>query len=277
MGTSPYPRVRCLASAVTRYAFCVLGVLLALFVAFPLIVLVPSSLNQSRLLEWPRTGLTLEWYESVFGSVAWLRAFATSTAVASLAALVSTVIGAGAACRVYGWRPSLRFLAEALFLSPLAVPVVSLALGMYICLVKVGLADTMLGLIGAHCVLCIPLTFGLVAASLARRQPFLEEAALNLGASRMQVWLMVTLPSARNAVLASLLLSFAVSFTEVVVVIFLTDTRVTTLSKELWDGMRFEISPVVAAVSVVTMVVAVPIVVLFDILATKALAPRYKQ
>ena len=127
------------------------------------------------------------------------------------------------------------------------------------------------GLMGAHCVLCIPLTFGLVAASLAQRQPFLEEAALNLGASRMQTWLMITLPSAKNAVLASLLLSFAVSFTEVVIVVFFTDTNVVTVSRKLWDGVRFEISPILAAASVFTIVIVVPTVVVFDMLATRAI------
>jgi ABC-type spermidine/putrescine transport system permease subunit II len=158
-----------------------------------------------------------------------------------------------------------------------AIPVISFALALYICLVRLHLADTLLGLIGAHCVLCTPVTFGLAAASLARRAPFLEEAALNLGASRTQTWLLVTLPSIRNAILASLLLSFAVSFNEVVAVVFLSDVEVITVSKRLWDGIRFEISPILAAASVLTLAVAVPAVISFDILASRALLSARKD
>lgn len=256
----------------TAYYICAIGLLIASFVLLPLVVLVPVSLNPSRVLEWPRSGLTLKWYIDLLQNPVWIRAFASSFVLGATVAILSTGIGAGIATRLVKCRWLPRVLAMSFFLSPLLVPVISLAVAIYVCLVRLRMTDTFVGLVGAHSVLCVPLSAALITAALARRQPFLEEAAINLGASKMQIWLLVTLPSLKNAVLACFLLSFAVSFNEVIVVLFLSDVNFVTVSREMWDGIRFEISPTLAAGSVLIVSIAIPVVVLFDVLVRRAFA-----
>jgi len=243
----------------------VVGVLTCVFSAFivgPLLVLVPCSFNDGTMLEWPRA-FSVRWYKAVLQDQAWLSALSGSLLLAGSVAAVSTLIGSALSSYVMESRPFRKNLTRLFFLSPLAIPLISLAVALYVCLIKIGLVDTFIGLVCAHCVLCVPVAFGVLSASLRRRGVPLEAAAVNLGASRLQTWAFVTLPSVKRAVWAAFLLCFAVSFNEVVITILLTDLEFITVSKKMWDGIRFEISPALAVASVLVSLIAISIVVVF--------------
>jgi mannopine transport system permease protein len=253
-----------------KIAFYLFGLIVVAFVVSPLLVLIPCSFNQSQMLEWPHKALSLKWYASILGSKNWGLAFFTSLALASTVATISTIVGSAVASFYFERRQMGKQFIRLFFLSPLVIPIISLALAMYICLVRIRLTDTFLGLVGTHCILCIPFVFAITSASFKKRGTPLEEAAQNLGASKLQTWLYVTIPSIKEAILAAFLLCFATSFNEVVVTIFMTDINVQTISKRMWDGIRFEISPVLAVASILTILIAVPAVMALDFFVNKS-------
>ena len=157
-----------------------------------------------------------------------------------------------------------------LLLSPIIVPTIILAIALYYLFARYGLIGSKVGLVLAHTVLAVPYVIVVVSASLERIDFSLEQAAWTLGAGKIKAFVKVTLPLMRPAVLTAALFSFLASFDEVVIAIFISGTSAITLPKKMWDGIREEIEPTIAAVAALLIALSLVLVFIAEILRRRS-------
>ncbi len=173
-----------------------------------------------------------------------------------LSAAIATV--AGTLCAIGCWRVGSRWTQaiRALMLVPLVVPIIVYALGLYRVYAKLGLLDTLTGVVLAHAVTGMPYVVVLVSTALSGMDLRLEMAARSLGAGAWQVIGRVLLPLLRPAVLSGALFAFIHSWDELVLVLFIAGRRVFTLPRRMWDGINDNLDPTLAAVAVLLVFVS---------------------
>jgi putative spermidine/putrescine transport system permease protein len=248
-----------LTTRLPRLALATFAALVALFLIAPSLLIVAMSFGPSRSLNFPPDGFSLTWYGNFF-SERWIEPTLTSLKVAGLSALLATVLGTMAALGILRGRFPGRQLVQALLLAPLIVPVVIVAIGLFLVFSRWGVAGSLAGLVFGHTILAIPFVLITVGASLQTVDPVYERAAASLGAGPFTTFFRVTLPLILPGVLAGALFAFVISLDEVVVAIFLTSPTVLTLPVEMWATIRDFIDPTMAAIS--SMLLAVTVLVL---------------
>ncbi len=234
------------ASKVVLSAF---SIVLVIFLIGPTLVLVPMSFSSGATLQFPPPGFSLQWYENLFTSPVWTRATVSSIQVALLTCITATVLGTLAAFGLVRGRFPGKELVNALVLSPMIVPLVIVAIGMFAVFVSWRIAGSVLGLVLAHTVLALPFVVINVGASLRTMDRNLELASSNLGASPLKTFRYVTLPQILPGVLAGALFAFIVSWDEIVVALFLTSPFLRTLPVVMWEQVRTEVDPTIAALA----------------------------
>lgn len=228
--------------------------LILFFLAFPIVVVTVVSFSQATYLTFPPPAFGLRWYEAYFSNPDWLKPTWVSLWVAAAVVLLSTVLGTLAALGIARLPRALRVLTVGLVLSPLIVPGIVVAIGIYYAYSRYGLVGTPLAMVLAHTCLAVPFVVTSVTASLAGMDPRLEQAALSLGATPGATFWQVTLPLIRPGVLVGALFAFITSFDELIVALFISGTGAVTLPRRMWDDLRFQIDPTIAAVSTLTIV-----------------------
>jgi putative spermidine/putrescine transport system permease protein len=157
-------------------------------------------------------------------------------------------------------------LINAFILSPMIVPLIVMALAFYISLSKLGMLGTRLGLILAYTPLTLPFSVLPISATLRGFDRSLEHAALNLGANRVQTFMKITFPIIRPGILTGAIFAFMIAFDEVVIALFLCGSTAVTLPKKMWDVIRYEIEPMLPAISTLLLLLAAVILVLIGVL-----------
>jgi putative spermidine/putrescine transport system permease protein len=246
--------------AATRWLPWLVGGLVLLFLALPLFVVVPTAFSSSSLLRFPPRGFSLRWFHEYFASDPWMRATWVSVKAGVAVALVSTILGLGLAITFDRFAFRGRTLLRALVMAPLMVPVVIMGVGLYVLFLRVGLNGSFLGLVIGHTVVTFPYATVVIGASLAEVDKRLEQAAIGLGANPVRAFAEVTLPLIAPGIAISALFGFLVSFDEVVIAIFVTGPQTATLPRQIWDGIRFDLNPTIAAVA--TLLIALSAIVL---------------
>lgn len=219
----------------------------ALLVLLPIIVIVPVSFSATSSLSLPTEGLSLRWYESVFGDASLLRAFYLSVLIAAASSLIALALGIPAAYVIA--RRNLRFM-DALLLTPITFPAVVFGGALLMVFAPIGLVRTVPGLVAAHALTTLPFVVRTVVSTMHGIDEALEDAAMILGAGRLRVFRYVVLPLATPGILSALCFAFVISFDEFSVSLFLVGTGVTTLPLEMYQRMQFVINPTIAAASV---------------------------
>lgn len=254
-----------------RLLLLALGALTVFFLMAPTLVVVPMSFTASNALTFPPEGFSTRWYEKMLTDPQWSTGFVNSAQVAFLTAILATALGTLAALgTVRGQFPG-RSAVNALILSPLIVPVIIIAIGMFSMFVRWKLAGSIVGLVLAHTALAVPFVVVNVATSLRTMDRNLELAAQSLGAGPVRTFRRITLPLILPGVLAGGLFAFITSWDEVVVSIFLTSARFRTLPVEMWEQVRQVVDPTVAAVA--TTLLAVTTSLLLLVLVVRRQAP----
>ncbi|HVI87401.1 MAG TPA: ABC transporter permease [Dongiaceae bacterium] len=225
-----------------------LGWLGALFLLLPSFVIIPVSFTTHHYLSLPDEGLSLQHYQNLFSNPLWLGAIGQSLLIAVFSSLLAVVAGTMGAIGL--WRLSSRFsdALRNLLLLPLIVPPIISALAFYKAWVKLGLLDSYAGIVIAHAILAVPYVIITVTTSLSNFDPKLEQAARNLGASAWTAMRLVIVPVIRPGILSGAVLAFLASWDEIVVTLFISSQRIMTLPKAIWNGIRDNIDPTVAAV-----------------------------
>jgi ABC-type spermidine/putrescine transport system permease subunit II len=220
-----------------------------------------TSLNTSPYMEFPPRHISLHWYGNFFASAHWLYPALFSLRVAVVVTICATVLGTLAAVGITRGEFRAARALEMFFISPMVVPVVVLALGLFFLFSDAHLLDTPAALYLGHTLIATPLVVVLVRAGLQASNPSLQLAARSLGATYWRAFLFVTLPSIRESVAAAAVFSFLVSFDEVVIAIFVGGPSATTLPKRMWESIRFEIDPTLTAISSLLTLLAIGVLV----------------
>ncbi|MCW1413813.1 ABC transporter permease subunit [Rhizobium sp. 1AS11] len=247
-------------SSASRLLAPALGWTVVGFLIAPIMILFPLSFSASPFLEFPPRGFSLQWFQNYFNRPDWTAATWVSIKVATLTMFAATPLGTLAAIGLVRGRFLGARLAAGFLVSPSIVPTLITAVAIYFQFARFQLVGTITGLVLAHVVLALPLVVIVVSGALSSVDIRPEQAARSLGATPIMAFLKVTLPAIKPGILTAAFFAFLASFDDVVLALFLSGTSATTLPKRMWDGVRFEVDPTIAAVS--TMMIMVSIVLL---------------
>jgi len=221
------------------------------FLVVPMFVLFPVSISESKFLEWPPRGFTFHWYTSYFGNPIWISAIARSFVVASITGVIATVIGFPAAIILVRERFPLKNMLITMITAPMILPHIILAISLFYAYSKVRLVGTTIGLVLGHTALAIPFVVITVSSVLRNYDQQLDQAAMILGAPPLVVFRRITFPLLASGVFAGFFFAFITSFDELTVALFVTGGLMSTLPKLMWADALDQVSPGLAAISVV--------------------------
>ncbi|NQV44268.1 MAG: ABC transporter permease, partial [Rhodospirillales bacterium] len=246
--------------------FCIL---IMLFLIVPSLIVVPMSFSDSKYLEFPPENWSLRWYEAYVMSVEWMDATRISFSAAFLTLLVATPMGTAAAYGLHVSRTRFSSTINALLLTPIMVPVILIAIGTFFLYAKLGLNNTLVGLVMAHSMMALPFVLITVSAGLKSYDMNQEMVARSLGASRLWAFLTVTLPQIKFSVISGALFAFIVSLDEVIIALFISGGEKATLTRRMFNALRDQIDPTIAAISSLLIFMSILLLVLTQILGKK--------
>jgi putative spermidine/putrescine transport system permease protein len=223
--------------------------LVGFFMVAPTLIVIPMSFSSGARLEFPPPGFSTQWYSNFFHSSLWTTAAIDSLKVALLTGVVATVLGTTIALGFVRGRFPGRTIAQALVLSPAIVPIVIIAIGLFLVFNNWGLTGTLMGFVIAHTALAMPFVVVTVGTALRAIDPNIELAAQGLGAGPWRSFFRITLPLILPGVLAGAIFAFITSWDEVVVALFMSSPLFRTLPAVMWIQVRTEIDPTIAAVA----------------------------
>jgi putative spermidine/putrescine transport system permease protein len=261
-----------------RVARAGLGTLTALVLVFlvaPIVIIVPLSFSSGSFFYYPLPGFSLRWYRDFFTSSFWLPSVWNSLIVGSAATLTATALGTMAALGIWRARFPGQALVLALLISPMVVPVIIVAVGVYFAFAPLGLTDGYAGLILAHTTLAVPFVVVTVLATLSGFDRTLIRAAESLGASPVATFRRVTLPLILPGVLSGAVFAFAASFDEVVVALLMAGPGQRTLPRQMFAGINDNISLTIAAAA--TMLIAISLVLMIAVGALRRRSERLRR
>lgn len=239
--------------------------LVMLFLVAPTLIVLPLSFSDSPYLQFPPPGWSLRLYESYAGSIEWRSATMISLQTAMLTVLLATPLGTAAA---YGLHRSGGKLAVAILIAlgtPMIVPVIFIAIGVFYLYARLNLLYTITGLVIAHTTLAMPFVIAMVASSLHSFNEAQEQAARSLGASRMKAFFTVTLPQIRFSVASGALLAFLTSFDEVIVALLISGGTNETLTRRMFKSMRDQFDPTIAAISSILILMSIGLLLMAQV------------
>ena len=247
------------------YAYLFFCFLVFFFLIAPLVAIIPISFSKSPfmlftegMLAWPPDpeAWSLRWYRYMVGICEdkvlttpcgnkWMRGTVNSFFVGSISTLLATTLGTLAALGLS--RPHMPFkgLIMSILISPMIVPLIITAAGMFFFYAKINLVYTFTGIILAHVALSTPFVVITVTATLVGFDTNMTKASQSLGARPMRTFFKVIMPLILPGVISGALFAFITSFDEVVIVMFMASLDQLTIPKQMWAGIRQEISPVI--------------------------------
>jgi len=256
--------------AVLLDIFCAL---VFFFLMLPLAIIFPISFSSAPYLQFPPPGFSWQWYLRYFGDPSWIDATLRSLAIALLAMVLALLLGVPLAFGLTRARFIGRAALEKLATAPLIVPTIILSIAVYSIFAKLHLIGEWYGIAVAHTVLALPFVVIVVGAGLRNFDLNLEMAARGLGAGRWQAVRRITLPQIRPSLVSAAFLAFIASFDELVIALFLSGANM-TLPKKMFDNIRMEIDPTIAAISALQIVLISALLLLVARFGRGALASR---
>lgn len=255
------------------YSYRVVCAAIFVFLIAPILVIIPLSFNAvpfftftPEMLSLDPAGYSLRWYRDFLNNPQWIHSLQNSFIIAIAATILSTVLGTLAALGLS--RPTTPFkpVIMGLLISPMIVPLIISATGMFFFYTSIGLAQTHLGIILAHTALGTPFVVITVTATLVGFDQSLIRAAQSLGASPPKVFFNVIMPLILPGVISGGLFAFITSFDEVVVVLFLADFDQRTIPLQMFSGLREQISPTILAVATILVTLSIVILTTVELL-----------
>ncbi|MBA3450509.1 MAG: ABC transporter permease [Chloroflexia bacterium] len=267
------PRLRQSSRAPVSLARVMLWIVVTIVLAylvFPVFIVAPVSFSSAKYLQFPPPGWSLQWYENYLNRPGWVPATFVSIRVAVITTVLATTLGTAASLALVRGRFPGRNAINSFMVSPLVVPGIIVAIGIYFFYAQAKLVGNPLGLAFAHTALALPFVVTNVSATLHGFDERLEYAAMNLGANRWQTFRRVTLPIIRPGVFAGALFAFITSFDELIVALFVSGSGAVTLPRKMWDSLRQEIDPTIAAVSTILITLSVAILLTAELLRQRS-------
>ena len=259
------------------YAFRAICVLIFIFLVGPLLVIIPLSFNDlpyftftPGMLAFEEGAYSTRWYWEFFTEHSWQQAVKNSFLIAVFATLISTFLGTLAALGLSRPEMPFRKTIMALLISPMIVPLIISAAGMYFFYARIGIASTHFGVILAHAALGIPFVIITVTATLVGFDHQLTRAASSLGSSPARTFFTVIVPLILPGVISGALLAFITSFDEVVVVLFVGSVEQRTIPWKMFSGIREEIRPTILAVATLLVFVSILLLTTLELLRRRS-------
>ena len=259
------------------WSFRAICVAILFFLIMPILVIIPLSFNADELLHLhPRDAvarpgrLLARHYRDFFTNPDWQTALWNSFPIAPVATLIAVVLGTLAAIGLSQSHVPFRGAIMAILISPMIVPLIISAAGMYFFYSRLGLQGTYWGVVLAHAVLGIPFVIITVTATLVGFDQSLVRAAANLGAGPVTTFFKVQMPLILPGVISGALFAFITSFDEVVVVLFVGSAAQKTLPWQMFTGLREQISPTILAVATVLVAISVVLLAMLELLRRRS-------
>jgi putative spermidine/putrescine transport system permease protein len=246
-----------------------LAVLVYAYLVLPSLIVIPISFSGAGDMSFPPKTFSLDLYREFFGTATWMAPVVQSLKIAAITCLVVIVAAVPAAYALVRFEFPGKRAVMALMMAPALVPVIVLALGMYLYFSRVGATGTTLALVLGHAVYVIPFVVVTLGAGIRQLDPAIEFAATVMGASRTTLFFRVVLPQLVPSIVAGALFAFLISFDEVVIAWFLSSAQTTTLPVRMYSSIHWGVSPVIAAVSTLLTVLSFGVC-----LVSVALQPR---
>jgi len=260
-----------------HYTFRVICGAILVFLITPILVVIPLSFNAENfftftpeMLRFDPAGYSLKHYRDFFGSSDWQQAMRNSLSIAPVATLLSVGFGTLAAIGLSQPHVPFRRAIMAILISPMIVPLIISAAGMYFFYSRIGLQGTYLGVVLAHAALGIPFVIITVTATLVGFDNSLTRAAANMGANPVTTFFRVQMPLILPGVISGGLFAFITSFDEVVVVLFVGSAGQKTLPWQMFIGLREQISPTILAVATILVAISITLLTVVEILRRRS-------
>jgi putative spermidine/putrescine transport system permease protein len=238
--------------------------LMAAFLVLPELAAIAVSFNPTSRMVVSFTNFSGRWYASLWNHREYLDGFLLSFGIAAVVTVIALMLGGAAAYGTVRMGKRAASVAQALFVAPLVVPATALAVALFLLLDGMRLSDTLTSVLIVHVLATLPYTFRTLLVALRSADPALEEAALSLGASRMDVIRRVTVPLIRPALLASALFAIVVSIDEFTLTWFVAGRAIQTVPIAIFNNTQYGIDPTVAAASTVLIAGSALVMVLLD-------------
>jgi putative spermidine/putrescine transport system permease protein len=259
------------------YTYRVICGFILFFLVAPILIIIPLSFNAGFYLSFTKemlsldpAGFSTQWYAKFFGDPNWIGAVKNSFIIAIISTIIATTLGTLAALGLSRPEMPFRKLFMALLISPLIVPLIVSALGMFFFFAQYGLAYTFPGVILAHAILGTPFVVITVTSTLVGFDQSLIRAGLNLGASPRTVFFKVIMPLILPGVVSGALFAFITSFDEVIVVKIVGSYEQRTIPWAMFSGLREEISPTILAVATILVMISVLLLVTMEMLRRRS-------
>ena len=250
---------RAIGFALKAYVWLVVA-----FIAVPLLLIVSVSFTPERFLSFPPGGFSLQWYAEFADSRSWIAAFRTSLLIAFGTALVSTTIGGSLAYALDRYDYRTTTVMAGLGILPILLPPVIIGVAFFVFFLALGFTGSAWNVIVAHGIFYAPFPFLLISQGLNELDRTFEEAAMNLGASPVHTLRTITLPLISANVFSGALFAFILSLNEYIIAWLLSGFVVRTIPIEIFTSLRYSYSPVIAAVSVVFILLTVIVMVVVE-------------
>jgi len=279
-----------------QYLFLTICTFIFVFLITPIIIIIPLSFNAEPyftftdgMLSFESTAYSLRWYEDIFSNgmtnpdavgsawysdmwnnAQWVRATRNSFFIAFFATIIATVLGTLAALGLSRPEMPYRGLITGLLISPMIVPLVITATGMFFFYSDIGLAKTFPGIILAHATLGIPFVIITVTATLSGFDRSLIRAAQSMGANGWTTFHKVIMPLIMPGMISGALFAFITSMDEVVAVIFLADVEQRTIPRQMFSGIREQFSPTILAVATILVAISIALLTVLEMLRRRS-------
>jgi putative spermidine/putrescine transport system permease protein len=258
---------------VWHYAFRILCGLIFFYLIAPILVIIPLSFNAQNfftftpeMLRLDPAGFSTKHYRDFFTNVDWQVPLLNSLQIAPVATLIAVALGTLAAVGLSQSHVPFKRAIMAILISPMIVPLIISAAGMYFFYSRIGLQGTYWGVVLAHAALGIPFVIITVTATLVGFDRSLTRAAASLGAGPLRTFWRVQMPLILPGVVSGGLFAFITSFDEVVVVMFMGAAGQKTLPWQMFTGLREQISPTILAAATVLIAISVLVLAALELL-----------
>jgi putative spermidine/putrescine transport system permease protein len=243
------------------------------FLMLPILIIIPLSFNAEPyftftegMLAFEADAYSLEWYREIVNDDKWILAIKNSFYIGFFATILATVLGTCAAIGLSNPNMPFQRIIMAILLSPMIVPLIITAAGMFFFYSQMNIAGTYIGVIVAHAALGTPFVIITVNAALAGFDYSLVRASMSLGAPPLMTFLKVVVPLIRPGVISGALFAFITSFDEVVVVLFLAGPEQRTIPRQMFSGLREQINPTILAVATLLIIISVLMLIMIEYL-----------
>ena len=274
------------------YAYLFFCAVVFFFLIAPLIAIVPISFSVSPfmvftegMLAWPPEpeAWSLRWYRNMIGdcsaevvsstvpcSTKWMKGTVNSFYIGIIATFIATVLGTMAALGLSSPHMPYKALIMSILISPMIVPLIITAAGMFFFYARINLVYTFTGVILAHVALATPFVVITVTATLVGFDMNMVKAAQSLGAKPMRTFFKVIMPLILPGIISGALFAFITSFDEVVIVMFMASIDQLTIPKQMWAGIRQEISPVILCMATCLVILSIVLLTTVELLRRRA-------